>query len=356
MSATIPREAVDFLTSEINGISAETQAAVMRVLDSIEWTPDNIAECRAIVVDALALIMPGATTAAAQAAADFYDATREMAIGEALGAQAISGYNAAATEGAVRAFVDSVVKNDDIEQFNNSVLQRIDYELKLAAANSSIANGRRDPKKPRFARVPSGAETCLFCLMLASRGFVYHTESTAFMNHVHSDCDCRIIPGWDGMEVEGYDADGLYEKWRDGVEGMARDRAERKGTSYTDELKHIEKQYADAAKRSKSRKDGGSLGDGSAISKASSIKPLKTEPPSVEFNEASLLAHFADAKTEDELIKLYAEAERSIVAEIKRLKQQHGSMEAFWASEDSEEISKLRRRLKQNTTASSRGC
>lgn len=34
----------------------------------------------------------------------------------------------------------------------------------------AVAN---DPTKPRWARVPRGAKTCAFCLMLASRGFAY---------------------------------------------------------------------------------------------------------------------------------------------------------------------------------------
>lgn len=43
-----------------------------------------------------------------------------------------------------------------------------------------IANvGRDRGKGAAFARVPTGTETCAFCLMLASRGAVYHTRKTA---------------------------------------------------------------------------------------------------------------------------------------------------------------------------------
>lgn len=41
------------------------------------------------------------------------------------------------------------------------------------------ANAARDPLRPKWARVPSGTETCQFCLMLASRGFAYTSEKSA---------------------------------------------------------------------------------------------------------------------------------------------------------------------------------
>lgn len=64
-----------------------------------------------------------------------------------------------------------------------------------------------------YARIPTGAETCAFCLMLASRGFVYHSQRTAGeTSKFHGDCDCVIAPS-DGEVPEGYDPDDLYEKY-----------------------------------------------------------------------------------------------------------------------------------------------
>ena len=57
-----------------------------------------------------------------------------------------------------------------------------------------------------------GSETCSFCIMLASRGFVYHSESTA--SHAHANCDCRITPSWDkSPTAQGYDPDAYYDEW-----------------------------------------------------------------------------------------------------------------------------------------------
>lgn len=250
MAATIPRAALDFLTEEVNGISADAQARVLKVLQGINWTPENVAECRDLVLQALAAVMPTYTGMAAQASADFYDAAREMVVGERLGAVAISDYDQRKTEGAVRGFVRFVLR-DDVQTFNDQVLQRIDYEMKRSANMSVVENGRRDPKRVRYARVPTGAETCDFCLMLASRGFVYQSESTASASHVHSSCDCRVVPGWDGMEVEGYDPQAIYDRWQDAIDGKARERAERKGTTESEERAAIMRAYGDAAKRAK---------------------------------------------------------------------------------------------------------
>lgn len=75
---------------------------------------------------------------------------------------------------------------------------------------SAGSNGRR------FARVPTGAETCSFCLMLASRGFVYATESKAGdLAKYHGDCDCAVVAE-DNTVPEGYDPDELYARYQRG--------------------------------------------------------------------------------------------------------------------------------------------
>lgn len=250
MAAIIPRAAVDFLTEEINGISADAQARVLEVLQGIQWTPENVAQCRELVLQALDAVMPAYTTMAAQASADFYDAARELVVGEKMGAQAISDFDMRKTEGAVRGFVRFVL-DGRVETFNDQVLQRIDYEMKRSANMSVVENGRRDPKKVRYARVPTGAETCDFCLMLASRGFVYQSEGTAGAGHTHYACDCRCVPGWDGMEVEGYDPQAIYDRWQDAIDAKARERAERNGTTVSEERAAIMAAYGRAAKNAK---------------------------------------------------------------------------------------------------------
>lgn len=84
-------------------------------------------------------------------------------------------------------------------------------EVKRLANRTTTDNCVRDGK--RYARVPTGAETCGFCIMLASRGFVYHSRETAGeFDHYHRSCDCKVIGDLDELtEVEGYDPDALYD-------------------------------------------------------------------------------------------------------------------------------------------------
>ena len=209
--ATIPRAALDVVSAQVNALSADAQEKLMRVLSRIEWTQDNIADCRAIVVEAMQAVMPGYTALAAQASADLYDAVREASVGEALGAVAESGYSPEATDGAVRAGVQKIVDGKAVEVFNDYVLQRADYEIRRAANYCVAANGARDPLKPKYARVPTGAETCDFCLMLASRGFVYHSTSSTAVDHTHASC---VLPG---TRLGSVDANALLRREFKGI-------------------------------------------------------------------------------------------------------------------------------------------
>ena len=95
-----------------------------------------------------------------------------------------------------------------------------------------IANvGRDRDKGAMFARVPTGTETCAFCLMLASRGAVYHTRKTAGeWRHFHRGCDCKVVPSFEGDPdaelVQGVKPRELYERYKqfkeiDETEGLS---------------------------------------------------------------------------------------------------------------------------------------
>lgn len=213
--AEIPRSFLDSLTVAINRLSAATQKVVLARLNDIEYT--DIADLREKVIALLEEYLPTATDNAAAYAATSYDAIREYSVGEMLGAQAVSQRKPEATRGAVKALVDIVDKGKPWEMFVTQVLDRCDFEIKRAAGESTAYNAEHDRLKPRFARVPTGNETCNFCTMLASRGFVYLSEETAgALSHYHPNCDCRIVQGYPGDTVEGYDPDELYRKWKNG--------------------------------------------------------------------------------------------------------------------------------------------
>lgn len=213
----IPRSVLDAFTEELNAFSAAGRQMVLNALANAEW--NDVAELRAIMVEVMEMVCGEMTDLAAARSAEFYDGVRELSAGSALGALAESGRKPGATEGAVRALVQSVVETGSTERFARELGDRVDYEVKKAAGDCVAYNASRDKLKPRFARVPAGAETCPFCIMLASRGFVYRTAKKAGGDgHYHPNCDCRIVPGFDGMDVEGYDTAELYQRYLGNVE------------------------------------------------------------------------------------------------------------------------------------------
>lgn len=110
--------------------------------------------------------------------------------------------------------------NGDIEGFVDSCAEYVENNVKQSLNDTILSNAARDKEAGvRFARVPTGSETCTFCSMLASRGAVYHSRKTAGeQSHYHRRCDCKIVPGFeDGPDaeiVEGYVAQEYYDLWK----------------------------------------------------------------------------------------------------------------------------------------------
>lgn len=103
----------------------------------------------------------------------------------------------------------------DFQKFIEKVKDNAHNGVRRYANDTILKNVKRDGMKGiRYARVPVGIETCAFCIMLASRGFVYYSKESASANgHVHPNCDCKIVPGFDGDVIEGYDPsvyEGIY--------------------------------------------------------------------------------------------------------------------------------------------------
>lgn len=214
----IPRKYIDNFTKALNKLTADAQKRLADDLAKINFD-GNIATIRDMLITRMEFYCGPYTDMAAIVAAEFYDGLRKFQTGAALGALAESGREPIATEKAVRAIMQDVVEGKPTEVVVRKLIDRVDYEIKKSAGECVYRNGKRDPLKPRYARVPSGGETCEFCIMLASRGFVYLSEESARDKkgggHYHANCDCRIVPGFDGeTTIPGYDPDKLYDQWK----------------------------------------------------------------------------------------------------------------------------------------------
>lgn len=95
------------------------------------------------------------------------------------------------------------------------VRRTVTHAADLSVAESAVSTNEQKDLGIRYARVPQGP-TCAFCILLASRGFVYASrESAGEFNKFHDDCNCRIVAGMPGTEVEGYDPDGMYDRYNE---------------------------------------------------------------------------------------------------------------------------------------------
>lgn len=217
--AEVPTSLLDELTDEVNKLSGDAQEKTRAALKTLiaDWEKHgggDVAALRNAAYETIeAVLLYYADTCAAARAAEYYDAVRQaQGFSGGYSAVAESMRDPDATLGAVKYFVGKVVEGAP-EAFVSLCVKRIDEEIRRAANRCVAHNARKDPAKPRYARVPRG-ETCGFCLMLASFGFNAKTEEAA--SHSHAHCDCRIVPGFDGKtKVRGYDPDGMYERYNE---------------------------------------------------------------------------------------------------------------------------------------------
>ncbi|MBR3385946.1 MAG: hypothetical protein IKG69_12210 [Atopobiaceae bacterium] len=74
-------------------------------------------------------------------------------------------------------------------------------------------NARRDKAHSWWAIVPNPG-ACAFCVMVGSRGFVYHTNNTADAQR-HSNCKCVVVCDFDteNPALDGYDPGKLYDQY-----------------------------------------------------------------------------------------------------------------------------------------------
>lgn len=105
------------------------------------------------------------------------------------------------------------IREDDWARFESDMSQFVHRILNESSKHYVEVYGSRDYRKPKYARVPSGAETCAWCWSLAGLGFQYKSAESA--SHSHSNCDCVIVPSWDESGVEGYDSEYYANLFRD---------------------------------------------------------------------------------------------------------------------------------------------
>lgn len=152
-------------------------------------------------------------------AADFFDEMRDQAgVRGGFSAYVPDPLNVAQVNGVVEL---ASVPPADVEELDvDAMLARLEGPtqrlIRQAQRNTLEESARRDPARARVARVPMGDTTCGFCLVLASRGYVYRSEASAGRdNRYHDFCDCEQDLTWSPTPEppDGYDPGELYGQY-----------------------------------------------------------------------------------------------------------------------------------------------
>lgn len=184
--------------------------------------------------DALLTYLPALVSTygdiASTIAADWYDTVRPTGAKGRYSALTLASDQTDAAVGTVRYAAGHLYTQDPSAAL--LVLAGAVQRYIAGSARATVAsNVRRDPAKPRYARIPQGVHTCAWCSLMASRGFVYHDEQLAGGDghDFHDDCDCAIVADWSkDPAIAGYDPDrlyGIYAEARDSPIGGNDDRS-----------------------------------------------------------------------------------------------------------------------------------
>lgn len=213
--ALIPKRALDAYARALEkAAGAAGRQASMAVRTFVSENPEaTVAQVRDFAIQAVtnaARKYGGATSALA---AELFDEVAEAEGVSAQRAETWDGPDADAISRGVR-YQAGKLAGGDRDGFLDGMSELASYHARGAANHTMAANVGRTGGRLRYARVPRGAETCTFCMMLASRDFDYLTEESA--GHAnHRGCNCVIVPGIKGKtKVGGYDPSACKRLWR----------------------------------------------------------------------------------------------------------------------------------------------
>lgn len=207
MARTLPAVFCERYTSQLHNLTSVAQSKLAGALSMLNVDSPNFRDSVAGLFEYHARV---SAEAAAEIAKAFYQGASAYLTGEVPDVDAISGFETDAAYAAAYAIEDSTASRADMtRQLGNA----LGYQINRAAGVATRNCGRQDRRRPKFARVPTGAETCAWCITMAGLGFHYMTEETA--SHTHSGCDCRIVPSFDGSSVDGYDSTAYRDQWRE---------------------------------------------------------------------------------------------------------------------------------------------
>lgn len=161
--------------AEVDDLADAASRYVMAyLLDFLERYPEaSVSEARECAIEAVDLAVSAFGDQAAGVACELFDEIT------GLDSEIYDVIEAAYIDRKVRYFARKIVEGDYFG-FTADVRDLTRYYVKRSAFQNMVENCERNDVL--WARVPSGLETCAFCFMLSSRGFVYKSERSALVS------------------------------------------------------------------------------------------------------------------------------------------------------------------------------
>lgn len=241
MLMRISKARIDQYRDELNTLADLASDYVKAFVELMLQENPNIgvAELRQATIEAIEESLNVFGVEASSLAGELFD---EIMLGEGISAQATVGrtIEAEAVDKKVRTYAQELV-NGNAAVFTKKVTDITNYYIKREAFQSMIDNCERNDVK--WARIPSGRETCSFCFMLSSQGFVYLSRENAKGAHgMHRNCDCVVVPGVKGVtKIAGYDPEGMRGRWEKIAETVGVDPEDASDERRNKILREVEK-------------------------------------------------------------------------------------------------------------------
>jgi hypothetical protein len=181
------------------GVASDTTALIARSWALLD--PTNLDLTSPTWIRAASSVVQQQAARSATLAARYYSTLRLLELGvplavEAVLPPAVQIVTALRVTGPVavkRAMAAGSLLNDAVRS-GRAQNVRSASRVALAGGRDTLAHAiESDPDSVGYARV-TGGESCPFCSMLASRGFVYMKSSVDFKTH--DGCHCTIEPGF----------------------------------------------------------------------------------------------------------------------------------------------------------------
>lgn len=201
------------ISSDVSGLALRE---LLEIWDALEGAdPEDV---RDGLLDMVPALVEEHGAAAGEAVAEWYEDEREKALGVP-GEPRLSEVEYEAVEGSIRWAARDLFVDGQQSKTLDKLEAVVDRHVHQQSRETLIASIEADTKNVRYARMMRGRETCGWCRMLASRGFVYRSEDSAGGNHAwgHDRCQCEVVPDFSltSGEHEEYqrEIDSLYEQY-----------------------------------------------------------------------------------------------------------------------------------------------